>query len=113
VKLFIHVTQQEQDERLQSRLDHPWKRWKVTEEDFRNREKRPAYLAALADMFENTDTRWAPWRVIDGNNKKAARIACLTTIAEALEQVVPMDPPPDREQLEKLARKAFGAGRSP
>jgi len=89
VKLFLHVTQEEQDRRLRARLDHPWKRWKVTPDDFRNRARRADYLDAMAEMFRETDTRWAPWRVIDANNKKAARIAVLTHIAEALEAVVP------------------------
>src|SRR3546814_4167065 len=74
VKLFLHVTQETQDERLQARLDHPWKRWKVHAEDFRNRARREDYLDALKDMFSNTNTRWAPWQVIDGNTKKAAQI---------------------------------------
>ena len=51
VKLFFHVTQEEQDKRLKARLDHPWKRWKVTGEDFRNRARRKDYLAAIKDMF--------------------------------------------------------------
>ncbi|HST35086.1 MAG TPA: polyphosphate kinase, partial [Allosphingosinicella sp.] len=67
VKLFFHVTQAEQDDRLRKRLDHPWKRWKVGEEDFRNRSKRAEYLEALRDMFVQTDSRWSPWTVIDGN----------------------------------------------
>jgi polyphosphate kinase 2 (PPK2 family) len=107
VKIFLHITQEVQDKRLKARLRHPWKRWKVTEEDFRNREKRPAYLAAMAEMFDQTDTRWAPWLVIDGNDKPAARIACLTAIAETLERGVSMEPPPDRPHLEELARTAF------
>jgi polyphosphate kinase 2 (PPK2 family) len=49
--------------------------------------KRKDYLAAMEEMFQQTDTRWAPWKVIDGNNKKAARIAALTHIVETLEAV--------------------------
>jgi polyphosphate kinase 2 (PPK2 family) len=109
VKLFFHVTQETQDKRLAARIAHPWKRWKVTEEDFRNREKRDAYLAATEEMFAQTGTPWAPWRVIDGNNKKAARIAALTAVAEALEAAVPMDPPRAEPEVEALARKAFGS----
>jgi polyphosphate kinase 2 (PPK2 family) len=108
VKLFFHVTQETQDERLQARLDHPWKRWKVNEEDFRNRARRDDYLKAAADMFERTNTRWAPWQVIDGNNKKAARIAALTHIADALEKHVPMKPPKPSPEIEAIAREAFG-----
>jgi polyphosphate kinase 2 (PPK2 family) len=93
VKLFFHVTQEEQDERIMRRIAHPWKRWKTGAEDFRNRGKRAEYLDAIADMFRHTDTRWAPWLVIDGNNKKAARIAALTAIADRLERHVPMKPP--------------------
>jgi polyphosphate kinase 2 (PPK2 family) len=108
VKLFFHVTQPVQDERLKARIDHPWKRWKVTADDFRNRLKRPHYLEAMADMFANTDTSWAPWAAIDGNNKKAARIAALTAIAERLEAAVPMTPPEADPAILALAREAFG-----
>jgi polyphosphate kinase 2 (PPK2 family) len=108
VKLFFHVTQGVQDERLKARIEHPWKRWKVTAEDFRNRGKRGDYVAATQDMFAHTNTRWAPWRVIDGNNKKSARIAALTTIADALERAVPMKPPAADPEVAALAREAFG-----
>lgn len=108
VKLFFHVTQETQDERLRARLDHPWKRWKVNEEDLRNRARRADYLDALADMFAQTDTRWAPWTAIDGNDKKAARIAALTRVAEALEQALPKGPPPDRPGMEQLAQRLRG-----
>ncbi|MEO1045477.1 MAG: polyphosphate kinase [Pseudomonadota bacterium] len=107
-KIFLHVTQGTQDKRLKARLDTPHKRWKVTAEDFRNRARREDYLAAMADMFARTDTRWAPWAVFDANNKKAARIAVMTHIAEQLETAVPdgfdaLDP-----ELVAMAELAFG-----
>lgn len=108
VKLFFHVTRETQDARLKARLDHPWKRWKVTEEDFRNRERRQDYLGAIDEMLERTNTRWAPWRVIDGNAKKAARIAALTAVADALEAACPVKPPEPDPAILKLAREAFG-----
>jgi AMP-polyphosphate phosphotransferase len=108
VKLFIHITQEEQDERFSDRLDDPWKRWKTGTEDYRNRAKRKEYLAAMDEMFAQTNTRWAPWKVIDGNNKKAARISALTHIAETLEAMVPMTPPDLDPAVVKLAGKAFG-----
>ncbi|MBW8297879.1 polyphosphate kinase [Sphingopyxis sp.] len=108
VKLFVHVTQEEQDKRFADRLDTPWKRWKTGTEDYRNRAKRKDYLAAMDEMFAQTNTRWAPWKVIDGNNKKAARIAALTHIADALEAIVPMTPPDLDPAVVKLAAKAFG-----
>jgi polyphosphate kinase 2 (PPK2 family) len=107
VKLFFHVTQEVQDERLKARLAHPWKRWKVGADDFRNRARRADYLAATAEMFERTDTRWAPWRAIDGNDKKAARIAALTAAADALEAGVDMNPPEASAETAALARQAF------
>ncbi|SNS43478.1 polyphosphate kinase 2 family protein [Sphingopyxis indica] len=108
VKLFIHVTQAEQDKRLADRLNDPWKRWKTGTEDYRNRARRADYLDAMHEMFRLTDTRWAPWKVIDGNNKKAARIAALTHVAEALEAAVPMTPPDRDPALVELASEAFG-----
>ncbi|MET0270018.1 MAG: polyphosphate kinase [Sphingomonas sp.] len=108
VKLFVHVTQATQDERLKKRLEHPWKRWKTGADDFRNRARRADYLAAMDEMFAQTDTRWAPWRAIDGNNKKAARIAALTHIVEHLEKAVSMAPPPADPKVVALAKAAFG-----
>lgn len=108
VKLFTHVTQKEQDRRLADRLNDPWKRWKTGTDDFRNRSRRGDYLRAYADMFERTDTRWAPWTVIDSNNKKAARIAALTHVAERLETAVPMVAPAADPEVVRLAQEAFG-----
>jgi AMP-polyphosphate phosphotransferase len=108
VKLFFHVTAKTQDKRLKARIDHPWKRWKVTADDFRNRGRRTDYLEAYAEMFERTDTEIAPWIVIDGNNKKTARIAALGAVADALEAAVPLDPPPADPKVEALARATFG-----
>jgi polyphosphate kinase 2 (PPK2 family) len=105
VKLFFHITQKTQDKRLAARLDDPWKRWKVTPDDFRNRARREDYLGALGDMFGETDTRWAPWAVIDGNNKKAARITALETVAKALARHVPASPPATGPEMEEAARE--------
>lgn len=108
VKLFVHVTQEEQDERLRARIEDPWKRWKTGPDDFHNRSRRADYLEAMADMFARTDTPQAPWIAVDGNNKKAARIAALTAIAERLERAVPMDPPPLTDELATLRDQLAG-----
>ncbi len=108
IKLFLHVTQAEQDKRLIDRLESPWKRWKTGTDDFRNRSKRADYLAAYADMFAQTDTRWAPWTVIDGNNKKSARIAVLNAVANALEAKVDMTPNSLDPEIESLAERELG-----
>jgi polyphosphate kinase 2 (PPK2 family) len=105
VKLFFHVTQAEQDQRFEKRLDDAWKRWKIGEEDLRNRARRKDYLAAIRDMFDQTDTRWAPWTAIDGNDKKSARIAALTRVADALAAACPAEPPPVSPEMERLAQK--------
>jgi polyphosphate kinase 2 (PPK2 family) len=104
VKLFFHVTQKEQDKRLKARLDDPWKRWKVNEEDIRNRAKRDDYLKALKDMFAHTDTHWAPWTVIDANDKKAARMAALTKVADALADGLPKGPPKSGPEFEAMKK---------
>lgn len=109
VKIFLHITQEEQDARIIRRVQHPWKRWKTGADDFRNRDKRAGYLDAMATMFAKTDTKIAPWHVIDGNSKKAARIAVLTAVADQLEKHVPMDAPDADPATIALARAHFGA----
>lgn len=107
IKLFIHTTQKEQDRRLKARLDDPWKHWKTGLDDFHNRSRREEYLEAMTEMFARTDTATAPWTVIDGNDKKAARIAALTLIADRLEAGVSMVPPPLDPKVKKVAEKAL------
>ena len=104
VKLFFHITPETQDARFRARLDHPWKRWKVTAEDLRNRGRRKDYVDAIKDMFAHTDMHWAKWTVIDGNDKKAARIAALTAVADALAAALPDGPPPIRPEMEQMAQ---------
>ena len=102
------MTQATQDKVLTERLEDPSKRWKVTTEDFRNREKRDDYLKAMNDMFARTDTRWAPWTVIDGNNQKSARIAVLEHVVRELEASVPHDFPEADADIVQMAKDALG-----
>lgn len=108
VKLFVHITQQTQDEQLAQRLDTPWKRWKTGADDYRNRARRADYEDAIHAMFEKTDTKHAPWKVIDNNNRKAGRIAALTYVADRLEKLVPMTFPALDPAVAALAHQAFG-----
>jgi polyphosphate kinase 2 (PPK2 family) len=108
IKIFLHVTQETQDRVLTERLNDPSKRWKVTAEDFRNRSKRDAYLDAMKDMFKRTDTHWAPWTVIDGNNQKAARMAVLSHVVKELEASVPQDFPEVDAGILALATATLG-----
>jgi polyphosphate kinase 2 (PPK2 family) len=107
IKLFVHVTQKEQDRRLKDRLTDPWKRWKTGLDDYHNRSRRAEYLEAMRDMFARTDTATAPWVVIDGNDKKAARIAALTYVADRLQANVSMEPPSLDPAVERAARTTF------
>ena len=107
IKIFVHITQEEQDRRLKARLRDPWKHWKTGLDDYHNRSRRGEYLDAMHEMFERTDTAEAPWVVIDGNDKKAARIAALRVIADRLEAGVRMVPPPLDPAVLKVAKKAL------
>lgn len=82
VKFWIHITSEEQLERFKARQVDPYKHWKLTEEDWRNREKWPAYVKAAEDMFAKTDTKYAPWVLIEGNDKKYARIQVMKKVIE-------------------------------
>jgi polyphosphate kinase 2 (PPK2 family) len=108
IKIFLHTSQEEQDERLIDRLEQPWKRWKVSAEDFRNRAKRLAYSEAYEDMFERTDTKHAPWHIIGANSKKHARIAGLGIIADRLADGVDLADPPLAKDLRILAERELG-----
>ena len=84
VKFWLHISEKEQLRRFQRRENIPLKSWKLTDEDWRNREKRPAYCAAVEEMLERTEHPGGPWHVIPAESKKYARQAVLdTTIAEA------------------------------
>lgn len=107
VKIFLHVSAKVQDERLKARLCHPWKRWKVGPEDFRNRGRRDEYLSAISEMFEQTHTEKAPWTVVNGNKKKPARLAVLNAVYNRLRAVVSPEPPEASKEVMKLARSAF------
>jgi len=97
VKLFLHVSKEEQLRRFEARLKDPLKRWKLSYEDFRNREKWDDYITAIEDMFERTDTEAAPWHIIPSDDKAAARVEALRIIVENLAvgldiEEIPIDP---------------------
>jgi polyphosphate:AMP phosphotransferase len=84
VKFWLHIDQQEQLNRLKAREQTPHKRWKITEEDWRNREKWNRYELAAEEMLRRTSTSYAPWTILEANDKLHARIKALTTVADAL-----------------------------
>ena len=85
VKFWLHISKKEQLERFKKREKDPWKNYKLTEEDWRNREKWDKYIEALEEMFEKTDTEFAPWTIIEGNWKWWARIKTLKTVVNRIE----------------------------
>ncbi len=108
IKLFFHVSQEVQDKRLIARIKTPYKRWKVSAEDFRNRNKRAAYTQAIDEMFVRTHTTIAPWRVINGNDKKTARIAALRHVVGQLSKGCDLHEPELGPEIAALARATFG-----
>ena len=89
VKFWMHLSPEEQLRRFERRKDDPLKPWKLTDEDWRNREKREQYVAAVEDMLERTDHPAAPWYVVPAEDKRYARVAVVRHVCDAIEAAVP------------------------
>jgi AMP-polyphosphate phosphotransferase len=85
VKIYMHISKEEQLFRFKRREGDPLKHWKITDEDWRNRKKWDEHNAAAEDMFEKTSTPAAPWNVIASNFKWYARVKTVKAVVEALE----------------------------
>lgn len=85
VKFWLHIDQETQLTRFNDRQSAPDKQWKITEDDWRNRDKWPAYAVAVNDMLQKTNTAAAPWTVVEANNKQYARLKVLQTVIRAAE----------------------------
>ncbi|MEF9876586.1 MAG: polyphosphate--AMP phosphotransferase [Gordonibacter sp.] len=85
LKFWVDVSQDEQLNRFRDREQDPAKQWKITDEDWRNRDKYPPYKAAIDDMFRLTSTSFAPWIVLESDDKHYARVKALKIINDALE----------------------------
>jgi AMP-polyphosphate phosphotransferase len=86
VKFWMHISPEEQLARFESRRDDPLRRWKLTEEDWRNRAKRPAYAQAVEEMLSRTDHSRARWHVVAAESKQFARVKVVETVVHALER---------------------------
>ena len=86
IKFWIHIDQDTQLARFTERQNTPEKQWKITEEDWRNREKWDQYEIAVDEMLQKTSTQNAPWYIIESNDKKYARIRTLKIIVKTLEK---------------------------
>ena len=89
VKLYFDVSADVQEQRLEQRRRNPWR---VRADDF-IRADDPDYQRALEELRANTDTRWSPWRTIDGDDEQQAALAALEAIAEAWSKAMPSEPP--------------------
>ena len=99
VKFWLHLSDQEQLRRFERRQRDPLKRWKLTDEDWRNRDKRHAYEDAVEDMLDRTDTSYAPWSLVEGDSKRWARVKVVETVIGAVEdgiraRGIELQPPP-------------------
>ncbi|MDD2968597.1 MAG: phosphate--AMP phosphotransferase [Lachnospiraceae bacterium] len=86
LKFWLHIDQVEQEKRFLERQENPQKQWKITEEDWRNREKWDDYVEAVNEMVIRTSTTAAPWVIVEANDKYYARIKVLETVVRALEE---------------------------
>lgn len=97
LKFWLHIDKEEQERRFNDRMKNPEKQWKITDEDWRNREKWDQYEEAVNEMLEKTSTEDAPWIVVEGNSKYYARIKVMETVADALEKKI--------KEVEKAKKK--------
>ena len=113
-KFWLHISQEEQLARFESRANDKLRSWKLTDEDWRNRDKWPQYDEAVNEMLLKTSTITAPWTVVEGNDKLYARIKILKTLVDKLSSELDYDPfsekslvgaAPEREKRDKKKNK--------
>jgi AMP-polyphosphate phosphotransferase len=106
VKLWLHITDDEQLERFEARAADPLRRWKITEEDWRNRNRNRDYDAAAEEMFARTDHDLAPWNVIAAEQKRYARVVAVETVVARVEEGMRRCglPPPLRQEMDGWSR---------
>jgi len=85
-KIWVHISLEEQLRRFERRQKTPHKSWKLTDEDWRNREKWPLYEEAVNDMLERTDTEFAPWHVVSGEDKLSERVQVCRTLRKVMQK---------------------------
>jgi polyphosphate kinase 2 (PPK2 family) len=107
VKFWIQIGKDEQLRRFEERQETPYKAWKLTDEDWRNRAKWDLYQGAINDMLLKTSTLTAPWTIVEGNCKWYARVKALHTLVDVLSReldYIPLDP------IKKVKGKKAAAG---
>jgi polyphosphate kinase 2 (PPK2 family) len=88
VKFWLAISQEEQLARFRAREKTPFKRFKITPDDWRNRKRWPAYERAVCDMVDRTSTDVAPWHLVEANDKKWARVRILEVLGDSIERAL-------------------------
>ena len=86
-KFWLQIDKNEQLKRFEERKANPFKHWKLTDEDWRNRKKWELYQQAAEDMFQHTSTDWAPWTLVEGNCKRWARLKVIRTVLDTKDRL--------------------------
>jgi polyphosphate kinase 2 (PPK2 family) len=110
-KFWMHISKEEQLRRFEARQEIPYKAWKLTDEDWRNRQKWDLYQEAISDMLLKTSTLTAPWTIVEGNCKWYARVKALRTLVDLLSQelnFVPSDPVSKTKEEDEVGKKDEG-----
>ncbi|HMW17980.1 MAG TPA: polyphosphate:AMP phosphotransferase [Accumulibacter sp.] len=106
IKFWLQISDEEQLQRFEARAQTEHKRFKITEEDWRNREKAGQYHEAVCDMIDRTSSGTAPWTIVEANDKYFARVKVLRTICERLEKELKLEPMKDPRLLSAKTAKA-------
>ena len=116
VKIFLHISPEEQLRRLKERLETPWKRWKLVSDDLHNRARWEDYVEAIDDMFEQTSSERAPWHAVSAEHKWHGRISAFEIITDHLGKGIDLEPPAADPKIAKaitsMLRKAKAGGRA-
>jgi polyphosphate kinase 2 (PPK2 family) len=107
VKIFLHITPEEQIKRFKNRVTNPLKRWKLSYEDFRNRERWADYERSIEDMMDQTSSIQAPWHLVPANDKPFGRIAAFTILNARLGNGVSLEPRTLDPKIAELAAQLF------
>jgi polyphosphate kinase 2 (PPK2 family) len=111
-KFWLAIGKDEQYRRFKAREEVEFKRFKITDEDWRNREKWDDYEAAVCDMVDRSSTAQAPWTLVEANNKYHARIKVLRTLCEAVEAALDAAPADKRKKSGRSRKETPGGKRS-
>jgi polyphosphate kinase 2 (PPK2 family) len=116
VKIFLHISPEEQLRRFRERMDTPYKRWKLTPEDLRNRARWDDYAKATDEMFRRTSSAHAPWHLVASDHKWWARVKALEIVVRRLGMGVELEAPPVdpaiAKAIRKMVKKAKRGGRA-